>query len=492
LNLRDHAETIFRALTELSIGVGVVSMDGGTRRVWVNPSATELLGYTAEDLERESIFMPFVPEDHPRLGELLRGWESGGELPARVETVLLTKAGRRVPVEVAVRGVRREGGWLVVTLFFDLSARMAMEEALRQSETRFRHIAEEAPDSIVVISEGRVVYANPAALRTIGFPSLEELRPRPLSELVIDEERALMFERMRRVARGETLLPAPYRGVRKDGSTVEIEISSRATMFGGKPAVLAYGRDISERRRIEAEMSRADRMATIGLLAAGVAHEINNPLTYVLLNLQRLRVHVVGGDATPASSMTLLDEAIEGCDRVARIVRDLLTFSRPGEDVHAVTVSESLQIALRLAAPALEGRARVRRELGDVPPVRAHEGRLAQVLVNLLVNASQAFPATAPSNEIAISSRVEDGLVIVEVIDNGPGIPAIDLERIFDPFFTTKPAGSGTGLGLAVARSIVRSFGGDLRAIAHASGARLRVELRPADPPATRGGGSGA
>jgi PAS domain S-box-containing protein len=215
----------------------------------------------------------------------------------------------------------------------------------------------------------------------------------------------------------------------------------------------------------------AQRLAALGTLAAGIAHELNNPLTFVLSNvehtasaLRRLR-EAPPDDPAWDDAAQALDDALEGAERMRVILRDLRTLARPDDradgaaDVHAL-----LEYAAALASSEIRPRARLAWNVGDVPCVRGGEGPLGQVFVNLLVNAAHATPEGNPAaHVIGLSARPrEGGKVEIAVRDSGAGIPADHLPRLFDPFFTTKPAGIGTGLGLWVCQSIVSAAGGSI------------------------------
>jgi CheY-like chemotaxis protein len=199
-----------------------------------------------------------------------------------------------------------------------------------------------------------------------------------------------------------------------------------------------------------------------------VAHEINNPLTYLLLNLQRLRQsldHIVPDPAQRARAAGLLDDALDGGERVRVVVRDLLAFARADASAQGpVDVGAVLESSLKLADNALRHRARVETDLAAVPPVKANAARLGQVFLNLLVNAAQSFEDDNDAvNRVRVRLRCGAGdLVVVEIEDNGCGIPDDALPHVFEPFFTTKPIGAGTGLGLPITRSILDALGGDL------------------------------
>jgi CheY-like chemotaxis protein len=217
-------------------------------------------------------------------------------------------------------------------------------------------------------------------------------------------------------------------------------------------------------------------MATVGTLAAGVAHEINNPLAAVLANLE----FAVDGSAELISEfgssprLTGLQESLrdarDSAERVRQIVKDLKIFSRAEEDRRgAVDTQRVMESTLRMAWNEIRHRARLVKLYGRVPHVDANESRLGQVFLNLIVNAAQAVPeGRADSNEIRITTSTDSsGRVVVEIRDTGPGIPPETLKNLFTPFFTTKPAGVGTGLGLAICQRIVTGLGGEISVESH-------------------------
>jgi len=250
-----------------------------------------------------------------------------------------------------------------------------------------------------------------------------------------------------------------------------------------------------ERRELQAHLMVADRLASVGTLAAGLAHELNNPLAYVTANLGYLADELgragARGQLPLAELLLAAREAREGTERMRGIISELRGFSRVDEDRRAeVDVRGAVESAVALAWNAVKRRARLVKELQEVPPVLADEGRLGQVFLNLLVNAEQAIPEGNPEqNEIRIRTcAAPGGMVAVEVADTGCGIPPEDLDRIFDPFFTTKPVGVGTGLGLSVCHGIVTGLGGSIEVRSRVGeGSAFRVLLPAARAQVARG-----
>jgi two-component system, NtrC family, sensor kinase len=267
-----------------------------------------------------------------------------------------------------------------------------------------------------------------------------------------------------------------------------------------------------ESARMQAMLLQADRLASLGLLAAGVVHEVNTPLAYILSNLDWLEEELPAlreelgrrprwkETSWEESSLARRLEAVEdtlrdirqGAERVRDIARDVRAFARGAEDAHMlVDLREVLDATLKMASVHLRYRARVVRDYQEVPLVRANESRLAQVFLNLVVNAAQAIPEGNPSTH-TLHVRLWTGLdgeACAEVSDSGQGISPEHLARLFEPFFTTKPTGEGTGLGLFICKSIIESFGGTIAVESHpGQGTTFRLHLPPyleevCDPP---------
>lgn len=246
-----------------------------------------------------------------------------------------------------------------------------------------------------------------------------------------------------------------------------------------------------ERNRLRAQLAQTERLASVGTLAAGMAHEVNNPLAYVLLNLEavvrqsrELTEAIESLDPNDATAALLSPDGLlerltqrgrdasEGAARVRGIVRDLMAFARvTEEEVGPVDVNSTLQVALKMAHHEIKYRARLVCELGELPATRGHDGRLSQVFLNLLLNAARAIQEGDPEhNEVRVQTFERDEHIHVVVADTGRGIDPANLPRLFEPFFSTRPEGSGSGLGLSICHKVVRDHGG-----------RILVESEPGE-----------
>lgn len=272
-------------------------------------------------------------------------------------------------------------------------------------------------------------------------------------------------------------------GRRKDGGEFPIDLSVGEGFAGTRRFFVAIIRDISDRKEMQAKLALAERLTAIGELAAGVAHEINNPVNTILNCAQLIR----DGD-DPAENAAII--ATEG-QRVAAIVHDLLSFARDDrEPPHAVDLGQVVDRTVRLLRENLRANGiELCLELGrDLAPVRAREQQIQQVLLNLLINAKDALVQGRPTDRrLAVVTTTDHGGVLLAVADNGPGVPPQLGDRVFQPFVTTKRGRGGTGLGLSITKNIVESFGGSISMRSEpGNGAEFRVWL-PALPtlPAT-------
>jgi two-component system, NtrC family, sensor kinase len=318
-------------------------------------------------------------------------------------------------------------------------------------------------------AEGKLEYVNPAWVKLTGVSSADAVGRSFVELLAID--RSFELDIWSILLRGES-----WRGLypsrNSAGKLVEFELNAVPVMRpdGAISHIVATRIDISEQRRAEEKMRMNDRLAAVGMLAAGVAHEINNPLTYVSANLAHLRNVVVAlrDKLTPTEakdSLAAFDEIRTGVGRVTNIVADLRQLSRPDE--HATTivdVNALLDSCVRMAGPHTRHVATVVTEYGKLPRMDANEARLSQVFLNLIVNAAQACAGDPTTNKVTIRTHAADDTITVEISDTGHGMAPEVIEHIFDAFFTTKPVGAGTGLGLSISHGIVEQLGGKISA----------------------------
>jgi PAS domain S-box-containing protein len=313
----------------------------------------------------------------------------------------------------------------------------------------------------------RIVFANEALCGLVG-QRLEDLVGKEPYQLYREPGPELR-ERVEAALRAGESMCMEVSLPRQDGTLVWSEVLVSPVRATGEDVthLVATHRDITATKELQARLVAAERVAAVGTLAAGVGHEINNPLAYMVLNLEAASRNLSseGGVPSVRDALTGVRGALEGAERIRLIVRDLQVFSRQVDQERGlVDLNALVPPAVRIVSHALRHRARLVEEFGPVPRVLGSEARLGQVLLNLLVNAMQAIPEGSPTlNEVRVRTSTDvSGRARVDVVDTGAGIPAHVLPRIFEPFFTTKPMGEGTGLGLAICQQIVRAHGGEL------------------------------
>lgn len=374
----------------------------------------------------------------------------------------------------------------------DLRERLGMVERERaRLDGDLQTLLNASPDPIAIHREDTILFGNPAAARSFGFASPAHMVGTSVLSLIHPDEHVAVRERIARVL--ETGEPAPLREERfrrSDGADLVGEAYSYRILFEHEPAVMTVGRDLTERLLLQTQLLHSERLATIGSMTAAIAHELKNPLTYVMCNLadlcrrlpalaDRLPREVVGG------LEARVDAALEGVERLRAIAQDLSTFARTGDErVERVDLAHVLGSVLRMASPELHG-IDMRTELVSMPPILSNDVRLAQVFLNLLSNAAHAVRESerAPRRIELRGWTDERGWAVVEVTDTGVGIDPSALPRVFEPFYTTKSASRGTGLGLSVTHTIVTRLGGTISAHSQlGGGATFRVSLPPAPP----------
>ena len=479
----------FRALFEQS-PMGVFVFDTRLRLTTCNARFVQILNTTPEALVGLNLTNLRDQGVMPSLRAALAGTASRYEGPYSATTSTAT-----VIISMVLTPLRGPSGAIMgaTGVVEDVTARVHAQQALATSEARFRQLIEGLPDAIMVYRDRTVVFANPAMVTTLAYANSEELVGKDLLELIHPADHALVLGRRERVLVGDVNLPVELRVLRRDGTSAFVEIVSMTIDYDGAPAFLSVARDTTERRIMHAELLQADRMASVGTLAAGVAHEINNPLAYLKGNLDALatrklneicaRVDALAQDAlragaqgTPADVEALkgaLDEAKEmvrlareGADQMRSIVADLKTFSRSDDAPSSwVDLPRVLDAAIHMAWSEVRPRATVEKSYEPTPSVYANESRLAQVFLNMILNAAHAFPQGKQGVIRVRTSAGSSGEAIIEISDDGAGMQPEVSARIFDPFFTTKPSGLGTGLGLWICQGIVSALGGRIEVV---------------------------
>ena len=488
----DELTLIAAIADELPVGVWVATAPDGAF-VYANRAFDEIMGMTPKsDAQAGGYATPYgiytrdgapYPEDQMPFARALRAQASvvvddiaihrtdGGKVFIRaVARPMFGPAGNVTHVSIAFKDVSDEVRSNVDRAKAeadrqDLLARDAeVRSRAAHVEEQLRHVLAHVPlilfaidrDGIIRLQEGR-------GLKDLGWDASDFLG-RSIFDLYKDQPAILASTR--RALAGEA-----FTDVVQAGPVVfETSYTPMHDASGAPSGCIGLSADITERRNMQERLVQAERLASMGTLAATVAHEINNPLTYVMANLDVLadQLTVLTAPLSAArlnDTLSLVNDAREGANRVRSIVRGLKAFSRTDDAVGPLDVRVILDRSIAIADNEIKHRARLLRDYGSVPPVEADDVRLSQVFVNLLVNAAQSIPeGQADTHEIRVRTWTEasSGSVAIAIEDTGAGISSEIKSRIFEPFFTTKPVGVGTGLGLSIVYGIVKGFGGDI------------------------------
>jgi PAS domain S-box-containing protein len=413
-------------------------------------------------------------------------------LTAHADEATLRRARKTAPYGYVVKPFKMSDLRTAVEIALE---RHELETRLRERERWFATTLRSIGDAVMCTDlEGAVSFMNTRAEALTGW-SFAEALGRPFREVLILRNEATgqpvevpVGEALRE--RVVKLLPAEVLLSDRNGQERPVDDSVAPILDDEKVlgAVLVF-RDLSEKRGLQRRLEFADRLAALGTMAAGVAHEVNNPLAVIVANIALLASALESNtaDGQPGLAMDdgllrdVLSDTSSAADRLRRIVADLRLFTRPPDDSPGpCDLRRGLRWAMQTTAHEFRHRARVVTDLGDVPMVEGSEVRLGQVFVNLLVNAAHAIaPGRVMSNEVRVATGTDaQGRAFVEISDTGAGIPPDIIGRIFDPFFTTKPQGLGTGLGLSVCHGIVTSLGGQISVASDlGKGTRFRVVL---------------
>lgn len=473
---RRKAEEALRLLEKafhtMPLGLTITDLDG--RILFTNPAEGDMHGYSVQELIGRPASM-LAPEEFRR-GHRRDHLERSGTW--RRESMNQRRNGSRFPVQLISHMVRSTDGVPValVTSCEDITERKQAELRLRESEERYRQLVESFPHAIFVAQRGQVAFANSAALGLMGIESVADIERAQVVELLAPPQELEMSGGITVHNDAQGILPRQLRLTRRDGSTVDLEVTRLETTYQGHRALQIVAHDVTETNRLRLRARRMEHLAALGQMSATLAHEIRNPLGAMALNLRYLS----GQLPDSADARETLQDLFAGLDRLQTLVQGILNFTRPMvSSLGREDLSEVLQACLASAGRVCQGTGvKVVTNLHHPPTeVLVDVNQLTQVFTNLFENALQAMPH---GGEIAVTtSRREDEVQIV-VADTGIGIPPESLEKVFQPFFTTRV--TGIGLGLAIVFRIVEQHGGDVAVESEVGrGTSFRITLPVAD-----------
>jgi PAS domain S-box-containing protein len=476
---RQKSESELRLRAQLLDGAtdSIILFDFAGSVLYANAAAAELRGYSREELSAMKV-RDFIPP------HLLEGFEQRNnklldEGKNIYETAALHKTGIEIPIEINSRVIEAGGKKVIFSIARDLRERKNVESELQLKA----EIIDNVNDAVNLIDfAGNIVFVNAEACRMLGY-TFAELTSMNMSQIDTPEY-AKGGPSRRNTAAEQNYHSFESVHIRKDGSTIPVEANIRVIDTGGRKLILGVVRNITERKKTEEQRREleqkahvAGRLATVGEMAAGIAHEINNPLTGVIGYAQLLMQR----GELPEDVMKDLNTIYEGSQRVANIIKRMLSFARQTRPVRNYAfINDIIQNTLELRSYHLKtNNINIHLKLDPSLPVTiADTGQLQQVLLNLIINAEMAIKQARVKGVITIKTAKENEIIKITVADDGPGISRENLNRVFDPFFTTKEVGQGTGLGLSVCHGIITEHNGRIYAESKPGhGATFTIEL---------------
>lgn len=474
--LRESEEKFRTAFMNAAVGIALVSLEG----VWleVNPAMGSILGYSPQELLGKKVTDFTHPEDLEKRREFLNDL-LGGRIPGGVqERRMIRKDGSVVWVRIWATVQRSESGQPLhfISLVQDITAQKRAEDALRESEERYKSLVELLPEGVWVQRAGEILYVNPAMARLLKASGPGELLGKSIYQFVHPESRASVEQRTQEILQKGTTVPLKeQRYVALDGSILEVETSATAVPFGGQRAVLAVYRDIGqrkqnerERKELEERFLQAQKMEAIGILAGGIAHDFNNLLMSIQGNVSLMLLETPDGH----SNKERLEAIQDAVKSAAELTRQLLGFARGGRyEMRPMDMNRLLEETSNMFGRTRKNITIHKRFQPGIWPVEADRSQMEQVLMNIFVNAADAMPEGGElfldtqnvfldEEYVKPFSGQPGPYVRVSITDTGKGMDEEVRKHIFEPFFTTKAMGRGTGLGLATVYGIVKGHKG--------------------------------
>ena len=475
----------------------VLVLDPEGRIVLVNPYLEELSGRTLEEVRGENFFDIFLPE--PRRSTARESFQLAinGDATRGSDAPLIARDGREFRIEWHTKTLKNSQGQTtgLLSIGQDVTARQEAAGRLKESEAHLANVINAIGDPIFVKDDAfRFVLVNKALCKLLGKSEHEVIGTTGVEFLPKEEMEHFLSVDQQVLSSGiENISEEP---LTTQGGLKRTLVTKKTRYVDHLDTKFLVGvvRDITEMKQMQGQLAQSDRLASMGMLAAGVAHEINNPLAYILYNLESLSddlpklssalgrclerlderfgqdewEKLLGADHEFLNPSILRDiqarfeDALQGTKRIKDVARSLGTFSRvEQEKLVAVSLTHVIELAINLVFNEIKYRARLVKDYGKASAVTANDGRLSQVFLNLLINAAHAIPeGDYEGNSIRVRTWQEGNEVFAEISDTGRGISPEHLPHLFEPFFTTKDVGVGTGLGLPISKNIVESYGG--------------------------------
>jgi two-component system sporulation sensor kinase A len=450
-----EAEVKYRSLVE-DAQIGVYMFQDG-RYIYVNPHYAKIFGYTQEEILQMNPFDLVVEEDREFAIKKTMEKVAGINKDVNYHIRGIKKDGSRIELEGHGKSTTYNGRPAIIGTVLDVTEKMRTEETLRENDKRYHRWIKLLPEPIFVHTSGNIIYVNNAGIKLVGAKEQEEVIGMSIFDFIHPDDHDVVRKRIEWVTQTDNHLEfMELKLKRLDGQVIEVE-SSGIYIYkysSTTPVIQTVMRDITERKRTEAMLRKSEKLSVVGQLAAGVAHEIRNPLTSLKGFSQLLKTKI-------DVHHEYLDIMLSELDRINFIVNEFMLLSKPQTVLFKEkNVKDILHnIVSLLETQAILGSVEIVTEIeGDIPWIRCDENQLKQVFINLIKNSLEAMPQ---GGQLTIQAmRQSPGHILIRIVDQGFGIPKDRLPRIGEPFFTTKE--NGTGLGLMVSSKIIESHQGKM------------------------------
>jgi len=459
---RKYINNVIKSMNDMLI---VITPDGKIKTI--NKAVERTLGYSEEELVGQSVSIIFTGEDSITLQQTLFDGSIIANLSQSKEKIFISKDGKRITVLFSSSVLHDEHDRIqgIVFLAHDITERKLIEDALITSEEKYRLVVDNANEAIFVAQNGIIKFVNPKTMQISGYLE-EELTSKTFVEFIHPDDRQMVVERHQKRLQGEDIINSYItRIIDKQGDTRWIELNVVSIFWEGKPATLNFMEDITEKRRMEDDLLRVQKLESISILAGGIAHDFNNILTGIMGNVSLAKMLVNMRE----KAFERLTDAEKACLQAKKLTQQLLTFSKGGTPIIKPTpirelLEESISFVLRGANTKCAFSI-----VDNIWNAEVDAGQIGQVISNLIINADQAMPEGGLINVQAENIILDDKnpimlksgeYVKITIEDHGIGIPEENIKRIFDPYFTTKQRGNG--LGLTIVYSIVKKHNGQI------------------------------
>jgi PAS domain S-box-containing protein len=447
--------------------IGLIVWDTEFRVQSWNPAAERIFGFTAEEALGKHPYDIIVPKEAQPHVDTIWGRLLEGDETAHSTNENITKDGPTILCQWTNTPLRKTDGTVVgvLSMVQDITERRKAEEALRQSEEKLRIMFDSVPEGITISDlNGNIMETNESAVRMHGYGYKKELIGESSFKLIAEKDHSRAMDNLKKTLEKESSGIVEYTFLKRDGSEFPAELSAALLKdSAGNPlGFIAVTRDTTERKNMQEQLILTDRLASIGELASGIAHELNNPLTGVIGLSQLLAQRDV-----PEDIKEDLNVVYSEAQRAASVVKNLLTFARkhpPAKQLISVNDVISKVLELRAYEEKVSNIQVITHLALDLPQIMADYFQLQQVFLNIVINAEHFMLEAHGKGTLTITTQKVGGVVRAFFADDGPGIPKENLGHIFDPFFTTKEVGKGTGLGLSICHGIVTAHGGQIYA----------------------------